>query len=299
MNERLKKIFPNLIVEPKDASPTSTVYKWFLLQNGTKVGIPKQDLTDKDIHLLATFLTPYRADLPHPTKKEIRWQSIVQQSIEHVPTEPLTSYRFVYFSMKEKQIEPLMFKESVQTLFNYEIAILWKNRNEGVFIEEKMGAQDESIPYEQIIDVLMNDLSVNIRFLVGPYLNSYQQASDQYMHILAYAKTAFKYAPKAVLKYQEALPYILLEQTDDKFQHHLSEVALQEFATDKDFLQTIRTFLQCNLNISVTAKKLYMHRNSLQYRIDKFIEKTGIDLRQFHEAVTVYFALLANMHKDE
>jgi DNA-binding PucR family transcriptional regulator len=34
------------------------------------------------------------------------------------------------------------------------------------------------------------------------------------------------------------------------------------------------------LNASLTAKRLFIHRNSLQYRIDKFIERTGIDIRQ-------------------
>ncbi|MBY6268509.1 helix-turn-helix domain-containing protein, partial [Parageobacillus thermoglucosidasius] len=54
----------------------------------------------------------------------------------------------------------------------------------------------------------------------------------------------------------------------------------------------IKTFFQCDLNVSLAAKKLYMHRNSLQYRIDKFIEKTGMDIKHFQGAVAVYLAML-------
>ncbi|MCY8607352.1 helix-turn-helix domain-containing protein, partial [Bacillus sonorensis] len=50
-------------------------------------------------------------------------------------------------------------------------------------------------------------------------------------------------------------------------------------------------YMQCNLNASLTAKRLFIHRNSLQYRIDRFIEKTGIDIRQFEEAAAVYFII--------
>ncbi|NBJ69125.1 MULTISPECIES: helix-turn-helix domain-containing protein [Clostridia] len=298
MIQQLKKIFPELIIEPENSSPSSLEYKWFLLENREKIGIPLQNLTDKDLLLLETFLTPYQADFPIPTEKELKWKQLLQQTDNNIYAIPQTPYRFVYFAMNKEQIDPLLFKESIQALFAYQVPILWENRHEGIIIEEKPPILEESIPYDQIIDVIMNDLSVNIHFLVGPYLNSYQDATDQYKRILTYAKTTFTYSNKAVLNYHEALPYILLEQVDESFQNHLSQVVLQEFSNDNEFLQTIHTFLQYNLNISVTAKKLYMHRNSLQYRLDKFIENTGIDIRQFHQAVTVYFALLANMHKD-
>jgi DNA-binding PucR family transcriptional regulator len=41
-----------------------------------------------------------------------------------------------------------------------------------------------------------------------------------------------------------------------------------------------------------------MHRNSLQYRIDKFIEKTGIDIKHFKGAVAVYLAILLQQYAD-
>ena len=65
---------------------------------------------------------------------------------------------------------------------------------------------------------------------------------------------------------------------------------------EHDMLKTIKTFFECNLNVSLAAKKLHMHRNSLQYRIDKFIEKTSIDIKQFKGALTVYLAILLHEH---
>lgn len=62
---------------------------------------------------------------------------------------------------------------------------------------------------------------------------------------------------------------------------------LTESLTDTELVQTLKVYFECNLNVSLTAKKLYMHRNSVQYRIDKFIEKTGLDVKHFHEAAAV------------
>jgi len=48
--------------------------------------------------------------------------------------------------------------------------------------------------------------------------------------------------------------------------------------------------LDCN--VSETAKKLYIHRNTLLYRLDKFKQETGLDVRTFNDAVLVKIALL-------
>ncbi|KUO95443.1 PucR family transcriptional regulator [Ferroacidibacillus organovorans] len=56
--------------------------------------------------------------------------------------------------------------------------------------------------------------------------------------------------------------------------------------------QTVMTFVACDLNMSETARKLYLHRNSLLYRIERIRELTGYDVRRFADAVTVWAALL-------
>lgn len=297
MINQLKKIFPSLIVGTTEMNQSSSFY-WYIMDNGKKIGILKDELTSKDKKLLQTFLTPYKVQLPFPSEQERNWQHIINQTAISIDITTKTPYRFVYFTMNDEQIEPTAFKESIQAMYDYPIPILWENEREGMIIEEQPTIVEEGLPYHQMIDVIMSDLYVNVHFFVGPYLNNYHDAKDQYNRMLTYAKIALSYSNKPVMNYQDAMPFVLLEQTDNSFRHHLIQVILQDFTTKQDFLKTIHTFLTCNLNISETAKKLFMHRNSLQYRIDKFIEKTGIDIRQFHQAVTVYFALLANMHKE-
>ncbi|XEC94850.1 PucR family transcriptional regulator [Paenibacillus tarimensis] len=61
---------------------------------------------------------------------------------------------------------------------------------------------------------------------------------------------------------------------------------------EPEILMTLETFFGLDCNVSETAKKLYIHRNTLLYRLDKLKQETGLDVRVFSEAVLVKIILL-------
>jgi len=61
---------------------------------------------------------------------------------------------------------------------------------------------------------------------------------------------------------------------------------------DEETLSTINQFFSNNLNVSETSRKLYIHRNTLVYRLDKLQKNTGLDLRVFDDAITFKIALM-------
>ena len=61
---------------------------------------------------------------------------------------------------------------------------------------------------------------------------------------------------------------------------------------DEETLATINKFFENNLNVSETSRQLYIHRNTLVYRIDKLQKSTGLDLRVFEDAITFKIALM-------
>ncbi|GAB2691231.1 PucR family transcriptional regulator [Paenibacillus thermoaerophilus] len=63
-------------------------------------------------------------------------------------------------------------------------------------------------------------------------------------------------------------------------------------ALDTETLTTLEAFFEMDCNVSETAKKLYIHRNTLLYRLDKFKQETGLDVRAFRHAVLVHMAIL-------
>ena len=61
---------------------------------------------------------------------------------------------------------------------------------------------------------------------------------------------------------------------------------------DEETLLTIQKFFENNLNVSETARQLFVHRNTLVYRLEKLQKTTGLDIRNFDHAMTFQVALL-------
>ena len=65
---------------------------------------------------------------------------------------------------------------------------------------------------------------------------------------------------------------------------------------DPETLFTIQKFFENNLNVSETSRKLFVHRNTLVYRLEKIKKLTGLDLREFDDAIVFKVALMVNKY---
>ena len=67
---------------------------------------------------------------------------------------------------------------------------------------------------------------------------------------------------------------------------------------DHETLFTIQKFFENNLNVSETSRKLFVHRNTLVYRLEKIRKLTGLDLREFDDAIVFKVALMVKKYLD-
>ena len=65
---------------------------------------------------------------------------------------------------------------------------------------------------------------------------------------------------------------------------------------DQETLFTIQRFFENNLNVSETSRKLFVHRNTLVYRLEKIKKLTGLDLREFDDAIVFKVALMVKKY---
>jgi len=65
---------------------------------------------------------------------------------------------------------------------------------------------------------------------------------------------------------------------------------------DQETLLTIQKFFENNLNVSETSRKLFVHRNTLVYRLEKIKKITGLDLREFDHAIIFKVALMVRRY---
>ncbi len=87
--------------------------------------------------------------------------------------------------------------------------------------------------------------------------------------------------------------YVLVKMLEDLPKYKLNEnldtlldAEAREVFEDAEMINTAEEFLENSLNVSETARKLYLHRNTLTYRLDKIEKATSLNIRKFSDAVT-------------
>ena len=98
-------------------------------------------------------------------------------------------------------------------------------------------------------------------------------------------QTVFPYNRLGIGRLIYRLPTSLCEN----FLHEIFGEEIPQ-ALDEETTATVNKFLQNNLNIAETSRQLHMHRNTLIYRLEQIEKRTGLDLRQFEDAMTFKIA---------
>lgn len=288
MIKQLTNIYPSLIIYKQNEIDPLEDYQWFISKNKEIIGIKHDELSAKDIQILSAFLKTYNINLPKRTASEDIWY----ERIHSEPSELLDlTFRFVYFTIEQQNADLNLFKETINALFGKDVAIIFEDETSGIIIEE-LSVTDELVDYNQIIEVMMSDLFIKVKFFIGEFKKTTLSLQAYYTALLKTGKLIFKNPNVDVIHYIESIPHIILDNLNTLQKESLVTAILKGFRHDDEMLKTIQLFLNHNQNVSETAKQMYMHRNSLQYRIDKFINETGINIQNFNEALTVQLGLL-------
>jgi carbohydrate diacid regulator len=168
------------------------------------------------------------------------------------------------------------------------------------FLEED-SEYSSSVDYaEFLVQSIKEELGVTVHAGVGPTVRELKDSAISY----ATAENALRYADvfKASGNVHSYRDFILIKMLEDIPESKLSEYLVQlsdehskEIFEDEDMLGTAEAFLDSSLNVSETSRNLYMHRNTLLYRLDKIEKATGLNVRDFSDAVS--FRVLTILHK--
>ncbi len=180
-----------------------------------------------------------------------------------------------------------------------------------VTVDEKrvilVKALEESQDYPEIdhmarviVDTLNAEAMVSVRVAYGIIVTELNEVTRSYQEAsMALEVGRIFYEERSVLSYKELGIGRLIQQLPVS----LCEMFLQEVfngeamnTLDEEEMTTVYTFFDNNLNISETARKLFVHRNTLNYRLEKIENKTGLDIRVFDDAVTLKIAMMVADH---
>ena len=292
MFSRLKTAFPSLIPFTWEESERER-YIWFVMEDDEIIGIDKSELSERDFSVLSAFLTPYREKFPMPTDEEKKWTDAIQgrQTLDWK-----SSYRFIHFHILTRHVEPKAVDQALREAVDRKVKIIWKNAHEGIIIEEIEQAK-ETIKFGEIIDLIMSDLYLNIKLYVAPPNYDAMSPTTYHDRTSEQARLLFNTLGQSVISFTDGMTDLILDRTSQEDKQNIISV-LGDYADDPAWLEAMTVLFKSSLNISVASKKLFMHRNTLLYKMDKFSENTGLDLRNFDDAVKVQLAIRClNMEK--
>ncbi|MEK4604861.1 helix-turn-helix domain-containing protein [Bacillus sp. FSL L8-0099] len=260
-------------------------YSWFLVE-GNKVGIRKTRLHQRERLLLSSILTPIHTDTFYETEKEKSWYEVLYKN----KNIPIVSVRFLHFFTMQPIVEREEFQDALQSMFSFTTTAIWKTSQTGVLILE------ENIPesvLQTALDTLETDFFISLSFFIGRHYTQTNEIARLYQWERNLFSVLSPYLSKKITHIEQLLPYQLMISLPKEEREKYTNQLLAHISNDKELIDSVKAFFQCNLNVSLAAKQLYLHRNTLQYRIDKFIEKTGINIKTFEGAVAVYMAFLS------
>lgn len=152
-------------------------------------------------------------------------------------------------------------------------------------------------------DTILNEISIKAHIGVGRTKEDIFGLRDSYQEAKKAVEIGRIYNPNDRIYVYDSL---LLE----RFLHEVPAEVYEKFYTDifheeldkiftDEMILTIEKFFENSLNLSETSRQLYIHRNTLVYRLDKIQKVMGLDLRNFHDAVTFKMIMMMNRHVQE
>ena len=208
----------------------------------------------------------------------------------------------VLFEISEKISEEVFnfFKNLFKSDNNFPIELDFKN----FVLVKKINDSHEEKTLEKyltkVIKTVNETFDLNVSVGISGIKYGFRNINKSYEE----AKTALKIkkifdSSENILKYEK----LGLKRLIYKLPTDICEVFLKEILNknnienlDKETLFTVKKFFENNLNISETARKMFIHRNTLVYRLEKIKNKTGLDLKDFDQATKFKLALLVQKY---
>lgn len=167
-------------------------------------------------------------------------------------------------------------------------------------VRDMEGEEELQTLASMIVDNMHTEIMVRARVGYGNRVSNLQDIARSYQEAkmalevgkIFYAERetiAYRYLGIGRLIYQ--LPMSLCEMfIHEVFGDEIPDIFNEEITT------TIQKFFENNLNISETARQLYVHRNTLVYRLERLEKMIGLDIRRFDDAMTFKIALMVLAH---
>lgn len=212
-----------------------------------------------------------------------------------------TDVRRIVFIIETKHEKDNGALETVRTLFatktkDFITAVDEKN----IIIVKEVKPNESYNELEQtayvVLDTLNTEAMSKVHIAYGTIVNSIKEVSRSYKEAkMALDVGKIFYSDRNVVAYSNlGIGRLIYQLPIPLCKMFIKEIfggkSPDDF--DEETLSTINKFFENSLNVSETSRQLFIHRNTLVYRLDKIQKSTGLDLRIFEDAITFKIALM-------
>jgi len=203
--------------------------------------------------------------------------------------------KFALYYIEVKEQSGADVQEILETLFSQQSLFLVVPMDVEHFVVLKSTRQNErqeefGEEAQMMLDVLNTEAMMDARVACGTQRDSLMELSKRYQEALLAMKIGkIFYMQDYIFDYSKlGIGRLIYELPIDACKAYVKEVfgKRQPQELDEEMVITIKAFFDNGLNIAETARQLYLHRNTLVYRLEKIEKAVGLDIRNFDNALT-------------
>ena len=208
--------------------------------------------------------------------------------------------RIVYLVETKGESESIV-KEMLRSLFSQQNGDFVTSVDErNVVLIKSLHKEDTEEEIQQtaktIVDMLNSEAMLAVKVAYGTVVGELKEVSKSYKEAkMALDVGKIFYIEKSVIGYEKlGIGRLIYQLPVNLCRMFMSEIFGENLPDklDEETQITIHKFFENSLNVSETARQLYIHRNTLVYRIEKLEKETGLDIRNFDDALTFKIALM-------
>ncbi|SDK65293.1 helix-turn-helix domain-containing protein [Alkalibacterium thalassium] len=253
------------------------------------IHIPKKELTEKEWQLLVMLKQEIEpSSFPVSDSK---WAELIQGQRDLPPkTTQMIRLTQLYLEKIDTQFDYLIWIDSIRQLFEPVLDVFFISSDTCLIVQDTGAPNFSDEEITGILQTLEDDFSIRTHAYIGQFWTPDHNLYDLFKE----EQNIFQQEVTHMHHQVSSLPDIAL--------HHFTKDALAKSAIMKelktqidasdDWHELIQALWQSQGNISVAAKQLFIHRNTLQYRMDRFNESTGLSLKNMNELLLCYLLIL-------
>lgn len=287
MIEHLKNIYSDSLLNP-DRKFLENTEDYYLVQEKTEsLLIPIENLNEKEIRLLDLLLDKKSIETEEPTSLEILLtKGVLDPAIEY------EEGQLVYLHVNHLHKNNIhLWKETLKDSMS-EIIDIYSASDQLIILllDGKNNEKKQARKLEEVTQSLDQDFNLLTQGMLGQITYFNRQIQD----VFTFEKKIFtSYIKRRKLEGIVSLSEVLINEVARMLKEKNPELPrLTNYLIDKGEMKELIYLLFKNQgNLSQTAEELFIHRNTLSYRMKQFQEGTGFDLNYFPDLILTYFLI--------